>query len=84
MIRAQIYLTTTEKQKLRSISQETGKSQSELIREAIDLFIESNLGKKQNKLAAIHAVKGLWTDRTDLPDFSLLRKEFDKRGNSDD
>ncbi len=78
MIRVQIYLTSVEKQKLRALAHETGHSQSELIREAIDRFIEISLMQKKNKLSAIQAAKGLWQDRTDLPDFIELRKEFDR------
>ena len=40
MIRAQIYLTSKERQKLYVLTNETGNSQSELIREAIDIFLE--------------------------------------------
>ena len=83
MIRAQIYLTENERQKLYTLSHETGKSQSELIREAIDQFVEIHYGKKQNKLAALRAAKGLWAERVDLFDFAALRKELD-RGNKEE
>ena len=79
MIRAQIYLTSIERQALHQLVSTTGKSQSELIREAIDQFLESKLKQKQNKLSILHAVKGIWAKRDDLPDFSNLRKEFDRQ-----
>lgn len=78
MLRSQVYLTETEKEKLNLLSEETGKSQSKLIREAIDLFILHKLEGKLNKITAIKAARGLWKDRVDLPDISKLRAEFDR------
>ena len=46
MLRSQVYLTEIEKKELNLLSEETGKSQSELIREAIDLLIQHKLEKK--------------------------------------
>ena len=40
MVRSQIYLTEKEKSSLKLISEETGRPQSDLIREAIDLYID--------------------------------------------
>ena len=78
MIRSQIYLTSNERQKLNLLASETGKSRSELIREAIDYFIQHKRLQKQDKLAAMRAAKGLWVDRNDLPNLVALRKEFDR------
>lgn len=78
MFRSQVYLTKAERAQLYDLSRKTGKSQSELIREAIDLFIEINLKEITNKLESIQAVKGMWRDRDDLPDFKKIRKEFDR------
>lgn len=78
MIRSQIYLTATERKELHVLAQDTGKSQSELIRLAIDQFIVQQHQHKGSRLAAIQAVKGLWKDRKDLPNFSSLRQELDR------
>ncbi len=80
MFRSQVYLTETERTQLHKLSRQTGKSQSELIREAIDHFIEMNQKQSESKLADTLAVKGMWTDRDDLPDFTKIRKEFDREG----
>jgi metal-responsive CopG/Arc/MetJ family transcriptional regulator len=79
MKRTQIYLTDTEYKSLHSLVYETGKSQSELIRLAIDQFIASKRTCLQDKLKALRAVKGMWQNRTDLPDFAALRGEFDRK-----
>lgn len=78
MIRSQIYLTQHERKFLSLFSMETGRSQSELIREALDQFIENCMARKKNAQAMLSASKGLWKDRDDLPDISKLRKEFDR------
>lgn len=78
MIRSQIYLTEVELQTLHKLMSETGRSQSELIREAIDRFLENRLLEKQNKLSILRAVKGIWADRDDLPNFSAIREEWDR------
>ena len=65
MIRTQIYLTEQERDGLRALAVESGKKQSELIREAIDSLIGKS-GTKQRK-AVISRVAGMWKDRKDLP-----------------
>jgi ribbon-helix-helix CopG family protein len=78
MVRSQIYLTKIEKTQLNRLSRETGRSQSQLIREAIDYFIEMSMTHSKNKLTNVKAIKGMWQDRNDLPDFKQLRDEFDR------
>ena len=76
MLRTQIYLTEDERSSLKALGQATGKSQSELIRDAIDqlLLQENNLQRE----TAIDRAAGMWKDREDLPDFQKLRAEWDR------
>ena len=76
MVRTQIYLTESQQQALRSIASRTGRKQSELIREAIDHYVESRSTVDYRTLVRCGA--GLWRDREDLPDFEHLRGEFDR------
>ncbi len=76
MIRSQIYLTENEKSSLKFISEETGRTQSDLIREAIDSLIET-MGKKNVRTTRKKAF-GLWKERSDYPNIEELRKEFDR------
>ena len=76
MVRMQIYLTEKERLALRVIAQRTGQTQSELIRQAVDRFVEGY--QQGNRLRLIRSARGLWKDRTDLPDFRTLRSEFDR------
>lgn len=76
MVRTQIYLTEAEQQALRALSRRTGRTQSELIREAVDQLIAQS--ERTDRLAALKQARGMWQDREDLPDFAALRREFDR------
>ncbi len=76
MVRTQIYLTENERAALRSIARQTGKKQSELIRRAIDDFI--GRFQPRDRQALLKQARGMWQGRDDLPDFSTLRREFDR------
>lgn len=66
MIRTQIYLTNEEKQELDALAERTGKRQSALIREALDVFLRKADGHRRQE--AIRRAAGLWRNRTDLPE----------------
>ncbi|HVA79588.1 MAG TPA: ribbon-helix-helix protein, CopG family [Candidatus Binataceae bacterium] len=76
MVRTQIYLTRREHESLRSLAKRTGRAQSEIIRAAVDLWLEQKADVGRARI--LEAVAGLWRERTDLPDFSALRREADR------
>ena len=76
MVRTQIYLTEKEKSHLGRLSKRTGKSQSEIIRQAIDLFAERYVS--QDRRVCLRKARGMWKDRLDLPDLRTLREESDR------
>lgn len=76
MVRTQIYLTEDEQQALRVLSRRTGKTQSELIRQAVDQMLEQH--QVHDRTSMLRQARGLWSGREDLPDFALLRREWDR------
>jgi hypothetical protein len=76
MVRTQIYLTRREHQSLRRLAKRTGRPQSEIIRAAVDHWLEQ--GTAAGRAQILDAVAGLWRGRTDLPDFDALRREADR------
>lgn len=76
MVRTQIYLTEDERAALGALSATTGKPQSELIREAVDEFI--GRFSKTRRESVLDRAAGMWKDRTDLPDFNAVRRQWDR------
>lgn len=72
----QIYLTDAEQKALRALARRTGLTQSELIRRAVDAFLSAE--QELDRTATLRQARGMWRDRDDLPDFSALRREFDR------
>ena len=68
MVRTQIYLTEEEKDGLDAVAKSTDKKQSEIIREAVDRFLD--LAKGNRRKAILDEAAGMWRNRRDLPDFA--------------
>lgn len=76
MVRTQIYLTERQRDELAVIARNVGRKQSELIREAVDRFIDQT--SRSRRKAVLRETAGIWKDRTDLPDFKAMRAEWDR------
>lgn len=76
VVRTQIYLTKREYERIQRVAIRTGRSQSEIIRAALDQWLEQegNRGRDQ----VLTELFGIWRGRTDLPDFDALRREVDR------
>lgn len=76
MVRTQIYLTEQEQSALRTMAGNTGRSQSELIREAVDLLIEQ--AQSNDRVQVLDAAAGLWVDCSGRADVVAVRREADR------
>jgi predicted transcriptional regulator len=76
MHRTQIYLSSEERQGLQALARQVGRSQSDLIREAIDGFLERH--RPSERLSRLRRARGLWRDREDIPSLAVLRGELDR------
>lgn len=77
MVRTQIYLTREERAALGRIAQETGRTQSELIRQAVDQFLTGRT--ETSRLERLRTARGLWRDHPNPPDVRALRAEWERR-----
>jgi predicted transcriptional regulator len=76
MNRTQIYLSPAQQKALKAMAARTGRTKSELIRDAIDRFVGQR--KASERATVIKRSAGLWRGREDLPDFAAIRREADR------
>ncbi len=76
MPKTEINLTEQERQALDEMSQQTGKTPSELIHQAIkNLILEV---KTEERRLMMRKAKGIWKDRQDLPELKDIRQEWNR------
>jgi hypothetical protein len=74
--RTHVYLTDTQSRGLRALAAETGTSQAELIRQAVDDLLAARKGVDRQR--TLDDAFGLWSDAPDLDKrMAQIRGEFD-------
>ena len=73
MLRTQVYLTEAQDQGLKRLAKTTGRSQSRLIRDAIDQLIESQ--PKDDWKASLLAAAGAWKDNDEAEEIIRSGRE---------
>ena len=76
MVRTQIYLTEEERDGLEAVARSTDRKQSEIIREAVDRFLDLTRGDCRTTI--LDKAAGMWKNRRDLPDFEAARRSWDR------
>ena len=76
MVRTQIYLTERQRGEIAAIANHSGRRQSEVIREAVDRFIEHESRRRREEI--LREAAGIWRARADLPDLDALRRGWDR------
>jgi hypothetical protein len=76
VVRTEIYLSEDQQRRLHERSGASGRSESELIQEAIDsLLAQPDLAER---LAMLRSARGMWEHREDLPDLRELRRGWNR------
>lgn len=75
MNRTQIYLTTDQSERVAQVAANSGRKQSEVIREALDQYLR--LTGTKSRLAQLRKGRGLWKGRRDL-DLRQIREDVDR------
>ena len=81
MTTLQINLTNSQIDALHKLSEQTGKTEDELLQEAVAKFVSEVSeaeSERQERLNRLRRARGIWKDRGDLPDFEKLRAEWDR------
>jgi predicted DNA-binding protein len=81
MTTLQINLTSPQIDALHKLSEQTGKTEDELLQEAVAKLVgevSKAEGERQKRLNRLRRAKGIWKDRDDLPNFEKLRAEWDR------
>ena len=73
---AELNLTAQEHSVLEEISRRTGKTEGDLIREAVGRLIDEF--QIESRQILMRKAKGIWKDRDDVPAFEDLRREWDR------
>ncbi len=76
MVRTQIYITEDEQKKLRTLSRQSGRKQSVLIRSAIDDFLARAAAAPERE--ALRVCRGMWKDRK-VSEFEAVRADVEAR-----
>lgn len=80
MLRTQVYLTEAQDRALKRLARATGRSQSQLIRDAVDRLIETQPPQAADWRETFRQARGMWADRADLDELlGELRHEGDQR-----
>lgn len=76
MAETELILTENVRNALQEISERTGKTENELIRDAVDLLIAQS--KNEDRIILMQKARGIWKDRQDLLPLEDLRREWNR------
>lgn len=68
MKRTQLYLTDDQHAQASRLARETAKTLSDVVREALDEYLERRRRQRMEFLGALDRASGIWRQRGDLPD----------------
>lgn len=71
-----VTLEEAEYTALSAIARQTGKTEAEVLQEAVQHYIAQF--QHANRKQLLQQARGMWRDRSDLPDPAELRRELDR------
>lgn len=79
MLRTQVYLTDEQDRGLKRLARQRGRSQSELIREAVDRLLAAH-PTGDDWRAVLARTQGIWADRPEVEEeIAQARASFERR-----
>lgn len=76
MTETKVNIPESIQESLGEIARTTGKSEEQLIAEALAELIQNY--RATNRLASLRKARGMWANREDIPDLDELRREWDR------
>jgi predicted transcriptional regulator len=76
MTTTSVNLTQVEYASLSAIARQIGKTEAEVLQEAVHHYIAQF--QHANRKQLLQQARGMWRERTDLPDATALRRELDR------
>jgi hypothetical protein len=72
----EVNLSDQERSALRRLARLRGKTEGELIRQAVGRLLSES--QDLDRLSLIKGARCMWSDRDDLPEFRDVRREWDR------
>jgi hypothetical protein len=69
----QLTLSPADSEAVRQLAQRTGKTEAEILHEAVEKLMQQ--ASADSRLTALRQARGMWENRTDLPDFNQVRTD---------
>jgi hypothetical protein len=76
MTTTSVSLTQVEYASLSAIARQIGKTEAEVLQEAVQHYIAQF--QHANRKQLLQQARSMWQERTDLPDATALRRELDR------
>jgi hypothetical protein len=80
MRRTQLYLDDQQHQQATRLAAESGLTLSDIVRVALDEYLQRRRRQRKEFLDALQSASGVWRNRNDLPDLAEARRHSERIG----
>ena len=78
MRRTQLYLDDEQHRQASRVAAETGQTLSDIVRAALDEFLQHRRRQRKDFLDALTHATGIWRNRADVPDLADTRQQGER------